>query len=366
MNRLLLLVLLLLNLISPLLSNSSCEVAPPIIDIADGISETTTVSAILDATINKSGVLYLTNCGYLCDLMSIESESAFDDNLHTLFAAGRSDNSSWSSQMNSRGYIKKGGESGVQSKFYEVKEGYEFGSSAPSAPRRNKWPGHFSSLPSSTVPSLDRMFEELEDLKNLLTSEVFAPYLNSDSKITNDPLLQPEDWEQGRSIDLVRLFNYLPCDDSSDLPELGSSPHTDWGLITIILQPPSSPTALELHHPKTQTWEPVPPIPNTVVVNAGDFLELLSYVNHDSRSTFKSPLHRVQHCGANGGARKSVVFFSYPRPEMSLKLIQNDIVEKIKSGKTDDHNTLLGEDYSKYSTFGEWIDEKWSGVTVQT
>ncbi|GMH81383.1 hypothetical protein TrST_g1948 [Triparma strigata] len=346
------------------LEDSVCEdLEPPIIDL---FGSTLDSGAILDATLSGtgSGVFYLSNCGYLCDLMALESEGAFEDSLSGLFNAGRSDLSSWSSKSNSRGYIKAGGESGVRSKFYEVKEGYEYGCSQlkDDASRRNKWP---RMLPQDTIVSLDSLFEELQALKNLLIEKVFAPYLNT--KATT--VLNPEDWERGRSIDLVRLFNYLECDNSSYLPELGSSPHTDWGLITIILQPPSSPPALQLHHPETGTWVDVPPKAGTVVVNAGDFLQILSHVNHEVDETFRSPLHRVQHCGDTGGARKSVVFFSYPRPEMSLHLIKNDIVKKVtKASRSSEehHNTLLAEDYSKYDYFGDWINEKWKGVSTET
>ena len=150
----------------------------------------------------------------------------------------------------------------------------------------------------------------------------------------------------------------LGSEGDGDLPSLGSSPHTDWGVLTIILQPPNSPTALQVLL-RTEEWIDVPPIENTVVVNVGDFAELLSHVNHEPGETFTSPIHRVQHCSR--GARKSFVFFSYPRHDYE---IPKDVVERVKDGKGGrGFNTLLGDDTGiGQKTFGGWIDEKWRGV----
>ena len=88
----------------------------------------------------------------------------------------------------------------------------------------------------------------------------------------------------------MRIFNYLECEEGATspgdgaLPSLGSSPHTDWGVLTIILQPPNSPTALQVEQTKwdgTKEWADVAPIEKTVVINVGDFAELLSHVNHE-------------------------------------------------------------------------------------
>ena len=44
--------------------------------------------------------------------------------------------------------------------------------------------------------------------------------------------------EGGEKISLMRLFHYLPYDQKiqNKLNNIGSSPHTDWGFLTLILQ----------------------------------------------------------------------------------------------------------------------------------
>ena len=331
----------------------------PVIDAAD---LTASGKEILAATLPKdggSGVFYLKNCGFLCDIMSSSSwEKVYDVYLEEFFAKGREDEGATAGGDSSRGFIRKGGESGVVGKFYEVKEGFEYGLEGAGS-RPNKWGGTSDEM----TAKLMKIFDEMQSLKNAIVEAVLAPYLNDGGVDGGVELLTARDWEGGKEIDLIRIFNYLPCEAGSegegDLPSLGSSPHTDWGVLTIILQPPSSPTALQVLSGEKE-WVDVPPIENTVVVNVGDFAELLSHVNHrEPGETFTSPIHRVQHCSR--GARKGFVFFSYPRHDYE---IPKDVVERVKEGKGGGgFNTLLGDDTgASQKTFGGWIDEKWRGV----
>ena len=137
------------------------------------------------------------------------------------------------------------------------------------------------------------------------------------------------------------------------------------------------------------------------MINAGDFLSLVSLVNHktdekgvftgDVSGTVKSPLHRVDHCGwskkaasgkeiaaatgdgdvataakAGGGdGRWSFVFFSYPRWDLDVTDIIKTAAEAAatRGGRSGEaYNTLTEGGTAGVGTFGEWIERKWAGV----
>lgn len=65
-------------------------------------------------------------------------------------------------------------------------------------------------------------------------------------------------------------MNYYPTCSRPDLV-LGISPHSDSDSITLLLQDDDI-TGLQIKH--DGTWVPVKPIPNAIVVNIGDALEV--------------------------------------------------------------------------------------------
>lgn len=113
---------------------------------------------------------------------------------------------------------------------------------------------------------------------------------------------------------LMRLFHYLQEGDQDDRPssssrsglaEIGSSPHTDWGCLTLIAQ--DGVGGLEAWIEERSAWvavRPLPPERNALLVNCGDWLSL------QSNGMLVSPLHRVR--AARDRARQSCVFFYYP------------------------------------------------------
>ena len=92
----------------------------------------------------------------------------------------------------------------------------------------------------------------------------------------------------GDTISLMRIFRYLPLgtvEESKDIDTIiGSSPHTDWGFLTLILQ--DSVGGLEFLDAEGR-WNSVPAVEGRLVVNCGDYLSLMT----DGR--LKSPIHRV-------------------------------------------------------------------------
>ncbi len=133
----------------------------------------------------------------------------------------------------------------------------------------------------------------------------------------------PHDLGDGDTISLMRAFRYLPIDQAQRLaegrPHTGSSEHTDWGLLTLILQNPfpTAQTGLQLHRPRTNTWVDASPIEHTLFVNVGDYVSLLT------GGRFRSPLHRV---ALGPTERQSLVFFYYPAFDTRIPLpaLQSD------------------------------------------
>nr|KJB72664.1 hypothetical protein B456_011G188800 [Gossypium raimondii] len=74
----------------------------------------------------------------------------------------------------------------------------------------------------------------------------------------------------GVAVQAVRMNYYPPCS-RPDLV-LGLSPHSDGSALTVLQQGKDSSVGLQIL--KGQTWVPVQPIPNALVINIGDTLEV--------------------------------------------------------------------------------------------
>lgn len=137
-----------------------------------------------------------------------------------------------------RGYIPLGGESGLAS-FLELKEGFCFGAAA--APpfenalrAANRWP---VGLGDSEQRRLLDFYEAAERLSGGVARALLshAPWEDAQAAAALEGMLQ-----RPGGISLMRLFHYLHASSHAALaPEMrrtGSSPHTDWHLLTIVLQ----------------------------------------------------------------------------------------------------------------------------------
>lgn len=96
----------------------------------------------------------------------------------------------------------------------------------------------------------------------------------------------------------LRLLHYPPAP-KTEQRQLGSSAHTDFGAITLLLQDGNE--GLEVYDEASQTWHRIEPTHNAYVINVGDMLEMWT------GGQFKSSLHRV--INKNPVDRYSVVFF---------------------------------------------------------
>ncbi|KAJ3057310.1 hypothetical protein HK097_009263 [Rhizophlyctis rosea] len=221
-----------------------------------------------------------------------------------------------------RGYIGVGGESG--SAALEVKEAFSYGDpdtaqrlNALSGP--NVWPSS-DDLPVEARNTLEAFYRGLVEVAQTVTRGLSLALGHSETFLSDGYC------KGGEKISLLRLFRYFPASAAANLVSeesianaTGSSAHTDWGFLTLILQQDGI-TGLQIassdpEDPAKTEWVDIPPIPGTLLVNAGDYLSLLT------NGRVVSPLHRVV---SPKQERLSAVFFYYPDYDARIPVLSGD------------------------------------------
>ena len=298
-----------------------------------------------------------------------------------------------------RGFLPFGKESGV-STYFEVKEGFSYGYSsineAPSSSalhppeslthpmqQANIWP---NGLHTSDISNFDQLYHHktifskaiLNSLARYLSECFNEKYHNYDQYISTEI-------DGGELISLMRIFHYFstttPPPSSTHTPMspppsynissfgqgrelIGSSPHTDWGLLTVITW--NGEPGLQFYNTTAHIWDDLV-LPDGVshtdmmIINGGDYLKLIS------KGRYRSPIHRVVHpstactgestvdqCIANkqqvsqsqspplttSKDRLSFVYFLYPRhdsviPRFSTPSTDSDLTSGERVGQTE-------------------------------
>lgn len=276
----------------------------------------------------------------------------------------------------SRGYIPVGGESGLAS-FFELKEGFCYGwpwersNSTPSNPiaAPNTWPvlDPLRSEPEPTTLNVSLWQQTLlgyfadsisisTAVSRALASSMRASVTASDI----DNLLAG-----GDTYSLMRLFHYLAAD---QLPSIargknrtGSSPHTDWHVLTVILQDTTG--GLQVQDGRGH-WLDVPAHAGELIVLVGDYMSALS------GGRYHAPVHRVL-LPPTGLERYSYTLFHYPRFDA---LVPHDASRRAAERQQRASrrrgglafNTLVpaGEELIHLSerAFGDLLEAKWRDV----
>ena len=99
---------------------------------------------------------------------------------------------------------------------------------------------------------------------------------------------------------LFRIFHYPPEVETDGAGDWGVAEHTDYGLLTLLLQDDSG--GLQVR--TGGEWHDIPPVPGALVCNLGDMLERLT------EGRYRSTPHRVR--SPEGGGRISCPFFFDP------------------------------------------------------
>lgn len=263
-----------------------------------------------------------------------------------------------------RGYIGFGKESGLD-EYFESKEGYSYGYDwgenslfQNSLQGPNVWPNLENSNHHIDIETLNAMFS----FSNKVATSIIAALAYRYQHETNTTL--GIDIVGGETISIMRLFHYFSSPPkemaSTNKKPTGSSPHTDWGLLTIITQEMGT-NGLQVYLP-SKGWIDVSAIPGTLIVNGGDFLRLAS------GGRYLSPIHRV--VSPTMKDRLSYVFFYYPNYHTPFHHRTNFDSEKCSLGSIDEagsFNTLLCYERSlgkedDHLNFGEYISKKWEEV----
>ncbi|NLE82021.1 MAG: isopenicillin N synthase family oxygenase [Rhodococcus sp.] len=136
--------------------------------------------------------------------------------------------------------------------------------------------------PNQWLPGMPEMRTELEDYRDRMTA--LGRHLLGLLALSLD---QPEDYfEPGfpEHVVTTRLLHYPPQPAVLEGNELGAGAHTDWGLITMLLQDEVG--GLEVLNADGD-WIRAPHIPGTFVVNLGDLVPVLT------NGLYRSNAHRV-------------------------------------------------------------------------
>jgi len=113
--------------------------------------------------------------------------------------------------------------------------------------------------------------------------------------------------QYGEQAIMTSRFNFYPVCPRPDLI-IGSKPHADGSAITVLLQDKE---VEGLQFLKDDQWFTAPIVPEALLVNIGDQIEIMS------NGIFKSPVHRVVTNSTR--ERISVVIFSIPQPGREIE-----------------------------------------------
>ncbi|KAF8690598.1 hypothetical protein HU200_040966 [Digitaria exilis] len=184
----------------------------------------------------------------------------------------------------------------------------------PQARDMRYWP----SQPHTFRKSIEEYSSELMKVSHSVVTWI-AKTLNVDPKLMEDKYVSQ----------FFRMNYYPPCMTMAE-KVLGFSPHSDGSFITLLLEI-NSVEGLQIK--KHNTWIPVKPNPQALIVNVGDYLEIMS------NGKYKSIEHRVT-INANK-ERITVSAFHVPPLGGVISPVRSTTEEKIL------YKTMGVEEYAK-------------------
>ena len=167
---------------------------------------------------------------------------------------------------------------------------------------------------------------------------------------------------------MMRVFHYFASNVEPGLapgvPRIGSSPHTDWHFLTLIVQDRGG---LQVQA-RDGRWVDVPARAGEAILIVGDYASALS------EGAFRSPVHRVLLPPA-GEERTSFTFFFYARFDAKIppaaaraaaRRVEAENAARPPSAPA--YNTLVKSAEAALALaerpFGELMLDKWRGVAA--
>lgn len=300
-----------------------------------------------------------------------------------------------------RGYIPFGGESGVGSRFFEVKEGFAYSHESGCAASQgglafcNAWPAGRGAFRDAALQLLNGSFAAARKTAEQLAIALGGSAASADAVVAS--------LDAGLPSSVLRLFHYhsrhhcretgrSECRARGPLEEIGSSPHTDWHALTVIAEGARSPragwlrtavrdwlgapTGLQIRARGSERWRSVGARPGELIVIVGDLLSL------GSAGALHSPVHRVLLPALSGSTRTSFTLFAYPRGSDTIATwarllapaagrsppdIEALLAATRECAGSGEWNTLLaqsGADARADEPFERILSRKWRGVST--
>ncbi len=271
----------------------------PIIDVSGAISGTDIqgVASAIHAAAIDHGFFYIKGHGIdqtLMDQAFAVSKAFFD--------LPKARKSTVAVDTHQRGWMAQGMSRLPGSKTHDLKEVFFWGTeTAIDDPdviagkplcAVNQWPADFPRLQADLIPYYDAVCNAARKVMAAVAVSLDMPASFFDAAYAK-PLARGQ---------LV----YYPASTAKDEAEqrFGVAPHTDFGVLTVLLQDNSG--GLQVRA-KSGDWIEAPPIPGTLVCNIGD---LLARWTNDK---FASTVHRV--INRSAGARYSIPVFFDPHTD---------------------------------------------------
>lgn len=274
--------------------------AIPVIDISGALDGTDVagVAQAIHAAATEVGFFYISGHGIAPEVM----EQAFAVT-RDFFALPLADKESVSVGTDQRGWMAAGMSKLQGAKTHDLKEVFFWGTEVAEDDRdlvagkplvaRNRWPdAEFPRLKAELLPYYDALCA--------VAGEVLAAIAVS---LDAGPEFFRARYE--RPLARGQLVYYPPSSAADEAEErFGVAPHTDFGVLTFLMQDNSGGLQVRL---RSGEWIEAPPIPGTLVCNIGDLLQRWS------NDRFVSTVHRVINRTQN--ARYSIPIFFDPNTD---------------------------------------------------
>lgn len=295
----------------------------PVIDVSGAISgdDIERVANAIYAAAIDHGFFYISNHGIDPALM----DKAFAVS-KAFFELAEGEKQAVAVDTNQRGWLAQGMSRLQGSKTHDLKEVYFWGvETAADDPdvlagkplcAVNNWPSDFPRLQSDLTPYYDVVCSTARQLMAAI-----AVSLNQPADFFDAAYQRP--LARGQLV-------YYPASTAADEAEerFGVAPHTDFGVLTLLLQDTSG--GLQVRA-KSGEWMEAPPIPGTLVCNIGDLLARWS------NNRFASTVHRV--INRTSSARYSIPVFFDPHTDTVIDPVDlgvskaDSVFEPVRAGE---------------------------------